>query len=87
MPETKRGHRKRMVGVVVSDRMDKTVTVRVEGLTKHRTYKKYITRSQKYLAHDEAGDCRMGDKVMIEETRPLSRNKRWRVKQILERAV
>ena len=76
-----------MVGVVVSDRMQKTVAVRVEGLHKHATYGKYVVRSQKYLAHDEAQECRVGDKVLIEETRPLSKRKRWKVKQILERAV
>lgn len=87
MAETKRGPRKRMVGVIVSDKMDKTVTVLVEGLRKHPTYEKYITRSEKYKAHDEGNACRVGDKVLIEETRPLSRDKRWKVKEILERAV
>ncbi len=87
MAEKTRGHRKRLVGVVVSDRMQKTVTVRVEGLRKHPRYHKYVIRSKKYLAHDEAEECRVGDKVLIEETRPLSKRKRWRVKQILERAA
>lgn len=87
MAEKKRGHRKRLVGVVVSDKMDKTVTVQVEGLRQHPTYKKYIIRSKKHKAHDEANTCRVGDKVLIEETRPLSKDKRWRVKEILERAV
>jgi len=87
MAETKRGHRKRLVGVIVSDKMTKTVTVLVEGLRKHPTYEKYVIRSEKYKAHDEENTCRVGDKVLIEETRPLSRDKRWKVKEILERAV
>ena len=87
MAETKRGHRKRLVGVIVSDKMMKTVTVLVEGLRKHPTYEKYVIRSEKYKAHDEENTCRVGDKVLIEETRPLSRDKRWKVKEILERAV
>ena len=87
MAEMKRGYRKRMVGVVASDKMDKTVTVVVEGLKKHPTYKKYVMRSKKYKAHDEENACRVGDKVLLEETRPLSKDKCWRVKEILERAV
>ncbi|MHB8765423.1 MAG: 30S ribosomal protein S17 [Deferrisomatales bacterium] len=87
MAETTRGNRKRMVGVVVSDKMQKTVTVVVEGLTKHPTYGKYVTRSKRYKAHDEENTCAVGDKVLIEETRPMSRDKRWRVKEILQRAV
>ncbi len=87
MEEKKRGIRKKMVGVVVSDKMQKTVTVVVEGLTKHPAYGKYIVRSEKYKAHDEENLCSVGDKVLIEETRPLSRDKRWRVKEILQRAV
>jgi small subunit ribosomal protein S17 len=87
MAEMKRGYRKRMVGIVASDKMDKTVSVVVEGLKKHPTYKKYVMRSKKYKAHDEENACRVGDKVLIEETRPLSKDKCWRVKEILERAV
>ena len=87
MAEMKRGYRKRMVGIVASDKMDKTVSVVVEGLKKHPTYKKYIMRSKKYKAHDEENACRVGDKVLLEETRPLSKDKCWRVKEILERAV
>jgi len=87
MAETKRGPRKRMIGVIVSDKMNKTVTVLVEGLRKHPTYGKYVSRSEKYKAHDEENTCRVGDKVLIEETRPISRDKRWKVKEILERAV
>ncbi|MCS7279615.1 MAG: 30S ribosomal protein S17 [Thermodesulfobacteriaceae bacterium] len=77
--------RKRFVGMVVSDRMDKTVVVMVETLVKHPLYGKYIKRRKKYMAHDERNECKIGDKVLIEETRPLSRRKRWRVKEILER--
>jgi small subunit ribosomal protein S17 len=87
MAESKRGQRKRMVGLIVSDKMEKTVTVRVQGKIKHPTYGKYVVRSQKHKAHDEDNTCRVGDKVLIEETRPLSRDKRWRVKEILERSV
>ena len=86
MAEKTRGIRKKRIGVVVSDKMEKTVTVRVSGLEKHRTFKKYIMRSKKYKAHDENNECRVGDKVLIEETRPLSRSKCWKVKQILVRA-
>lgn len=87
MAEKTRGRRKELVGVIVSDKMEKTVTVLVEGLRKHPTYGKYVVRSKKYKAHDEQNDCREGDKVLIEETRPLSRDKRWKVKKILERAA
>jgi small subunit ribosomal protein S17 len=87
MAEMKRGYRKRLVGTVASDKMDKTVTVVVQGLKKHPTYKKYVMQSKKYKAHDEENACRVGDKVVIEETRPLSKEKCWRVKEILERAV
>ena len=87
MAESNRGQRKRMMGTIVSDKMDKTVTVRVQGKTQHPTYKKYVMRSQKYKAHDADNACNVGDKVLIEETRPLSRDKRWRVKEIITKAV
>ena len=80
------GRKKQFIGIVVSDKMDKTVVVMVERLVKHPLYGKYIKRRKKYMAHDENNECRIGDKVLIEETRPLSRRKRWRVRQILERA-
>ncbi len=80
------GKRKEFIGIVVSDKMDKTVVVQVETLVKHPLYGKYIKRRKKFMAHDEGNQCRIGDKVLIEETRPLSRRKRWRVKEILERA-
>jgi small subunit ribosomal protein S17 len=87
MAENTRGKRKKRVGIVVSDKMDKTVTVKVSGLIKDPVFKKYIVRSRKFKAHDETNECRVGDKVLIEETRPLSRDKCWKVKEILERAA
>jgi small subunit ribosomal protein S17 len=80
------GKRKEFIGTVVSDKMDKTVVVLVETLVRHPLYEKLVRRRKKYMAHDENNECRVGDKVLIEETRPLSRRKRWRVKKILERA-
>lgn len=82
-----RGNRRTRIGVVVSDKMDKTVVVRVDRLVKHNVYKKYIKRKVNCKAHDEANSCGVGDKVLIVETRPLSKDKRWRVRQILEKAV
>lgn len=84
---TERGNRKTRVGVVVSDKMDKTVVVKVDQLIKHPIYKKYIKRRVTYKAHDEQNSCATGDKVLIVETRPLSRDKRWRVREILEKNV
>lgn len=81
-----RGIRKTMVGMVVSDRMEKTRVVVVQRLVKHPLYQKFIRRRTRFKVHDEANSCRVGDRVMIVETRPLSREKRWRVKEILERA-
>ena len=81
-----RGIRKTMVGTVVSDRMEKTVVVVVQRLVKHRLYQKYTRKRARYKAHDEKRECRIGDRVLLMETRPLSREKRWRVKQILEKA-
>lgn len=82
---SQRGNRKTQVGVVVSDKMDKTVVVRVSHLVKHPVYNKYIKRSVKYKAHDEENNCKSGDRVLIVETRPLSKDKRWRVRQIIDR--
>lgn len=76
-----------MIGTVVSNRMDKTVTVLVERLVKHRLYKKYVRRRTKFAAHDESNTCQIGDKVLITESRPLSKTKRWRVSKIVEKAV
>ncbi len=75
-----------MVGTVVSDRMEKTRVVVVQRLVKHPLYQKYIRRKTRYKVHDEKNTCHLGDRVLVVETRPLSREKRWRVKEILERA-
>jgi small subunit ribosomal protein S17 len=82
-----RGNRKNQVGIVVSDKMQKTVVVKVSHLVKHSEYNKYIKRSVKFKAHDEANECKIGDRVQIVETRPLSKDKRWTVKQILDRTT
>jgi len=71
---------------VVSNRMDKSIVVKVEMLIKHPLYKKYIKKSKKYMAHDPENDCNIGDKVEIVETRPLSSRKRWRLQKVIERA-
>src|SRR6266571_6730961 len=83
---TVRGKRKTKVGRVVSDRMDKTIVVSVERLTRHRLYKRVIRLTTKFKAHDEANDAHVGDTVLIEESRPLSATKRWRLVQIVQRA-
>lgn len=79
-----RGHRKTQVGVVVSDKMEKTVVVKVDRLVKHSVYSKYIKRSVKYKVHDEHNSSKVGDRVQIIECRPLSKDKRWSLKQIIE---
>jgi small subunit ribosomal protein S17 len=81
----KRRIRKRLVGVVVSDKMDKTVVVVVNRLVKHPVYKKYIRRQARFKAHDEENTARVGDKVEIVMSRPLSRTKRWRLSRVMER--
>jgi small subunit ribosomal protein S17 len=81
-----RPYRKTRRGYVVSDKMDKTVVVRVERRTTHPLYRKTITRSEKFHAHDETNDVHVGDVVRITETRPLSATKRWRVLEVVERA-
>lgn len=81
-----RNRRKVREGVVISDKMDKTVVVRVSTLVEHPLYKRIIKRSSKFKAHDENNDCRIGDKVRIMETRPLSKDKCWRVVEITEKA-
>jgi small subunit ribosomal protein S17 len=83
----KRGMKRQVIGTVVSDKMDKTVVVQTERLVKHRLYEKYIRRRAKFSAHDAENSCRIGDKVLITESRPLSKTKRWQVSQILEKAV
>lgn len=82
-----RGRARTRDGVVISDKMEKTVIVQVERLAPHQKYGKYLRRLRKVKAHDAANQCRVGDRVRIIETRPLSRDKRWRVQQILEKAV
>ena len=82
-----RGKRNTRVGIVVSDKMDKTVVVRVDELVRHSIYKKFIKRKVSCKAHDEENSCGIGDKVLIVESRPLSKDKRWRVRQVLEKAV
>ena len=81
-----RGERKVREGIVVSNKMDKTVVVSVEDRFKHPLYGKVVRRTSKLKAHDEANDCGIGDRVLLMETRPLSATKRWRVVEILERA-
>ena len=84
--ENKRNDRKVREGIVVSDKMDKTVVVAEATMKLHKLYKKRVKSTKKYKAHDENNDCNVGDKVKIMETRPLSKDKRWRVVTILERA-
>ncbi|MCD6079968.1 MAG: 30S ribosomal protein S17 [Candidatus Omnitrophica bacterium] len=78
-----RGKRKELIGVVVSDKMDKTIVVKVERLVTHPLYKKTIKKSKKYKVHDEESKAKIGDKVKIMETRPLSKEKRWRLVEVL----
>ncbi len=81
-----RGMRKSRTGIVISDKMDKTVIVRVQTLKEHRRYKKHVQQSHRFKAHDEQNQCKVGDRVRIVETRPLSHEKRWRVVAIVEKA-
>ena len=85
--ENTRKNKKELIGLVVSDKMDKSVVVRVERFVQHPVYKKYIKRYKKFHAHDESNECRIGDEVKIIETRPLSKLKRFRVTDILKKAV
>lgn len=80
------GRRQALIGTVVSDKMDKTVTVAVERTYMHRLYQRYVKRTSKYAVHDERNECGVGDRVQIVATRPLSKRKRWRVREIIERA-
>lgn len=80
---SERGNRKTQTGVVVSDKMDKTVVVKVDRIIKHPVYNKFIKRSARYKAHDEQNQCKVGDQVVIVETRPLSKEKCWKVRQII----
>ena len=81
-----RNLRKERVGVVVSNKMDKSITVQINRKVKHPVYGKFVKHSNKFIAHDEKNDCNIGDTVKIMETKPLSKNKCWRLTEILERA-
>jgi small subunit ribosomal protein S17 len=81
-----RGNKRIIKGVVVSNKMDKTIVVRAERLVKHSVFHKYMRRYVKYKAHDEGNACNIGDKVLIVESRPLSKEKRWRMRTIIQRA-
>jgi len=83
---TDRNRRKTRVGKVVSDRMDKTIVVSIERLVKHPQYGRYVRRRSKFKVHDEKNECKMGDTVRFMETRPISKDKRWRFVEIVERA-
>ena len=84
--ERQRGRQQTLTGVVVSDKMDKTVVVAVKTTIMDRLYRRYIKRTKRFHAHDETNECRVGDQVMLVASRPLSRLKRWRVQQVLRRA-
>ena len=81
-----RNLRKERIGIVTSDKMDKTITVAVERREKHPIYGKFVKKTTKFTAHDDKNDCGIGDTVKIIETRPLSKNKRWRLAEVIERA-
>ena len=84
--QNKRNERKTRIGKVVSDKMDKTIVVAIEELVQHKLYKKSVKRTVKFKAHDENNEAHVGDRVQIMETRPLSREKRWRLVKIVEQA-
>lgn len=86
MESVERNYRKTRIGKVVSNKMDKTIVVAIETLVSHPLYKKSVKRTTKFKAHDENNECNIGDRVMIMETRPLSKEKRWRLVEIIERA-
>ncbi|MEX1298089.1 MAG: 30S ribosomal protein S17 [Desulfotignum sp.] len=87
MENMHKGKKKELKGLVISDKMDKSVIVQVERYIQHKMYKKYVKQYKKYHAHDEKNECRIGDEVQIIETRPLSKLKRFRVTQITKKAV
>lgn len=87
LPATQgRGQRQVLVGTVVSDKMDKTIVVAVERTVMHRLYQRYVKRTSKFTVHDETNDCHTGDRVSIVQSRPISKRKRWRVREVVERA-
>jgi len=83
----KQKKKRQVIGTVVSDKMDKTIVVLAETLVKHRLYQKYIKRRTKFKAHDKDNTCRIGDKVLITESRPLSKTKKWRLSSVVQKAV
>ena len=83
----KQRKKRQVIGTVVSDKMDKTIVVLAETLVKHRLYQKYIKRRTKFRAHDKDNTCRIGDKVIITESRPLSKTKKWRLSRVVQKAV
>ena len=86
-PDTARGTRKERIGEVVSNKMTKTIVVRVERRFRHPRFKKVVTGYKKFYAHDEKGDAKVGDRVRIEETRPISKLKRWRLVEVVEKSA
>ena len=86
MSENTRAFRKTRVGTVVSDKMDKTIVVAIETNVQHKLYNKIIKRTRKLKAHDEENTCKIGDRVRVMETRPLSKDKRWRLVEVIEKA-
>ena len=87
MSENIRGNAKSLTGIVVSDKMDKTVVVQVERLVKHPVYKKYVRRRKRFAAHDETNTCQIGDTVEIRQSRPISKSKHWRVSKVLQKVA
>ncbi|MBA3011335.1 MAG: 30S ribosomal protein S17 [Proteobacteria bacterium] len=85
--ENIQNNKKELMGLIISDKMDKSVVVQVERFVQHKVYRKFIKRYKKYHAHDETNECRIGDEVKIIETRPLSKMKRFRVTEILKKAL
>ncbi len=81
----KRGSQKTLTGIVVSNKMEKSVVVSVERLVKHPVYQKYIRKKAKFMAHDEGNECQIGDRVLLTETRPLSKQKRFKISKVLEK--
>ncbi len=84
--ETKRNLRRERIGVVISDKMEKSITIVVKTKAKHPVYGKFVSKTSKFVAHDEKNDCNIGDTVKVMETRPISKNKNWRLVEIIERA-
>jgi len=77
---------KEKIGIVISNKMEKTIVIKVENRYKHPIYQKTVVKTKKYLAHDEMGECNIGDQVLVEETRPLSKRKRWKLSKIISKS-